>query len=56
MQNGGKSFLTASFGMGVIFPYISEDSVEVFQQKVDRLLYCAKQDGRNQVKMSMLTM
>ncbi len=56
MQNGGKSFLTASFGMGVIFPYISEDSVEVFQQKVDRQLYCAKQDGRNQVKMSMLTM
>ena len=42
--------------MGVIFPHTSEDSVEVFQQKVDRLLYCAKQDGRNQVKMSMLTM
>lgn len=56
IQNGGNSFLTASFGMGVIFPYTSEDSVEVFQQKVDRLLYCAKQDGRNQVKMSMLTM
>ena len=48
-HNSENTFLTASFGVGTIFPQ-DEDQPEIFIEHVDQLLYVAKENGRNQVK------
>ncbi len=48
-QNDLDTVLTASFGVGTVIPQQS-DRLESFLEKVDRLLYAAKQNGRNQIK------
>lgn len=48
-HNSVNTFLTASFGVGTIFPQ-DEDQPEIFIEHVDQLLYVAKENGRNQVK------
>ena len=48
-HNSEQTFLTASFGVGTIFPKDAEQT-EIFIEQVDQLLYAAKECGRNQVK------
>jgi diguanylate cyclase (GGDEF)-like protein len=48
-HNSEQTFLTASFGVGTIFPKDAEQA-EIFIEQVDQLLYAAKECGRNQVK------
>lgn len=48
VHNNDQTYLTASFGVGTVFPKDAEQP-EIFIEQVDQLLYIAKESGRNQV-------
>ncbi|GGP23802.1 GGDEF domain-containing protein [Silvimonas iriomotensis] len=52
-KSGGSGFVTVSMGVGTITPAEGQSATD-FVQAVDKLLYAAKQNGRNRIEAASL--